>query len=740
MVIIEKSEESDVYIFHKGSENEIRLEWKLEEDDFPRHNPPFMLERDILSYVKDIDGILAITKGDDLDIVEKRYRGLNNVLARMLEENEGYILDIEAKCSEMDDYVNYECGRLLGEGGIDSMCSKTLEAVLPPIRNLVDCEWGYVMVYSEVFHVDDWWLKEGEYGLYPGVVVLYELWRLLNEEVEKTYNLFEKIGHKVEDVIPAHVSYRMKKRLERGEAIMQSEYNHPVYTVTGIRYHMGDNLSEDEKTEAAKQFLAGLKMGQKVVLVAEPDNPYDTKAIAAYIDYKCIGYIARENTDEVSALLDNNGQCDGVVERADSHVTLFISIPGAPTESIKKTVRPRQLPESPLGEGIRMPFSNDEKELQLIASRLVKMEVNNQNLREIIRLSSLYINFRKLSVCYDDTLWRDKISKMLYRILYGSRIPFPLLPEGNERKMAELIYELVYRAIGDMRSKKDHWPERVFLEHLERLRNNESVNQHLYKKYCNIFLEGKDFTDADKALVVSEHERLCGWLKGMKWIELRNPKDLKVMGSKVNYLGLSRQELYDLYSVLLLIEKLEMAMNADIAPQSIKIDSGKATQDGMPSAVEDVRIPSGAEAEENEIISKYDHFVKTVKDYHFARCPSVACLSEEQRGQLVRKIVCRSDKYGAYAIAMLCELEYDKWMMDNYTKTYPKLKGLSKKAICEHWMEALGLSNYRAMQGNYNLLRNPNSKEDTNIYHAREFTDIVHKDYLDIKESSKNDK
>ena len=151
-------------------------------------------------------------------------------------------------------------------------------------------------------------------------------------------------------------------------------------------------------------------------------------------------------------------------------------------------------------------------------------------------------------------------------------------------------------------------------------------------------------------------------------------------------------------------------------------------------------IDGNTTAEENEIISKYDHFVKTVKDYHFARCPSVACLSEEQRGQLVRKIVCRSDKYGAYAIAMLCELEYDKWMMDNYTKTYPKLKGLSKKAICEHWMEALGLSNYRAMQGNYNLLRNPNSKEDINIYHAREFTDIVHKDYLDIKESSKNDK
>ena len=598
MVINKKSEESDIYIFNAESENEIRLEWKPEDDGLPRNNPPFMLEKDILSYVKDIDGILAITKGDDLDIVEKRYRGLNNVLARMLEENEGYIWDIEVKCSDIGDHVGYECGRLLGEGGIDSPCSKSLESVLPPIRNLVDCEWGYVMVYGEVFHVDDWWLKEGKYGLYPGVVVLYELWRLLNAEVEKSYNLFEKIGHKVENVIPAHVSYRMRKRLERGKAIMQSEYNHPVYTVTGIRYHMGDNLSKDEGTAAAERFLAGLKMGEKIVLVAEPDNPFDTKAIAAYYDYKKvgyrkIGYIASVNTDEVSTFLDNDGQCEGVVERADNHVTLFISIPETPPVNTPKKVRPRQLPESPLGEYSRLPFTEDEHALQLIASRLVKMEVNNRNVHEIIRQSGFYIDFRKLSVCYDDALWRDKISKILYRILYGSRLPFPLLQKGNERKLAEITYELVYRAIGDMRSKKEHWPERVFVEHLERLRNDESVNKHLYKKYCDTFLDGKDFADADKELIASEHERLCSWLKRMKWCELRNPQDLNLMGSKVYDLGLSRQELYDLYGVLLLIEKLEKVMSYDVSPQSNAIDQqqteGKGKQLPIPKAINTIR-------------------------------------------------------------------------------------------------------------------------------------------------------
>ena len=554
MVIIEKTKESDIYIFHEGTEDEIKLEWKQEDDNMPRQNPPFMLEGDILSYVKEIEGILSVTKGDNLDIVEKRYRGLNNVLARIVVENEGYVWDIEVKCSEIGDCVSDECGRMLGKGGIDSSC-KSLETVLPPIKNLVDCEWGYVMVYGEVFHVRDWWLQEGKYGLFPGVVVLYELWMYLNIKVEEMYHLFEKIGHQVENITPAYLTYRMVERAKNGEAILKSELNHPIYTVTGIRYHMGDNLTSDEMTTAAERFLAGLKKGKKVVLVAEPDNPYDSKAIAAYIDYRQIGYIARENTDEVATLLDNNGQCEAVVERGDGHITLYISIPGAPNETVAEAVRPRLLPESPLGEGVRMPYADDEKTLQLVATRLIKTEVSKKNLNEIIRLANLYTPLRKLSICYDDTLWRDKISKMLYRILYGSSLPLPL--KEKERKTVEILYELVYRTIGDMRSTKEHWPEQVFIEHLNRLRDNENINNHLYRKYCDEFFDGKDFTEADNALVAKEYERLCGWLKKMKWKELRNPDNLQTMGLKVNHLGLSRQELYDLYSVLLLIEKLK---------------------------------------------------------------------------------------------------------------------------------------------------------------------------------------
>ena len=113
----------------------------------------------------------------------------------------------------------------------------------------------------------------------------------------------------------------------------------------------------------------------------------------------------------------------------------------------------------------------------------------------------------------------------------------------------------------------EHWPERVFEDHLERLRKDESVNCHLYRKYCDTFLSGKTFSEVDRTKIAEEHQRLYNWLKGMKWSELRNPQDLQAMGLKVNYLKLSRRELYDLYSVLLLIGKLQPLLKGVVTNQ-----------------------------------------------------------------------------------------------------------------------------------------------------------------------------
>ena len=341
------------------------------------------------------------------------------------------------------------------------------------------------------------------------------------------------------------------------------------FTVTGIRYQMGEHLNFEEKHVAATKFVDSLRIGQEVMLVFEPDNPVSpNKAIAVYINYERIGYIADEQCDLVHPLLNEQHRGKGTIVRKDRHVTFFITIPGASDN--QKVIRPRErvLPESPLGDSFRMPFTKSENALQLIAGTLLEMEVNKDNLPEIMQLTKLYVPLVKISICYEDNLWRSLILRKLEHLIDDRHL---LGMSDDNTKVMEVYCKQVRDAVGDMHRTDEHWPERVFINHLDTLKEDKSVNSHLYKKYCATFLDDKIFAEADKDKIASEYDRLCGWLRDLKWSELKNPKKLQEMGFRVNYLGLSRLELYDLYSVLLLIEKLETFL----------MENGNAQEEGV---------------------------------------------------------------------------------------------------------------------------------------------------------------
>ena len=193
------------------------------------------------------------------------------------------------------------------------------------------------------------------------------------------------------------------------------------FTVTGIRYQFPAELTYEERTEAAKQYVASLQKGTPVVLVAEPENPMDANAIAVYIDYERMGYIDKEETPMVHTLLDENQQCDALVERNDGHITLFLTIPGAAEKPHVMNSRPRILPPSPLGEEVRMPFTKAESTLQLVATRLLKTEPKQENLQQLLSLSARYVSLLKLSICHDDCVWLNSIRKKLDKVNLLSR-------------------------------------------------------------------------------------------------------------------------------------------------------------------------------------------------------------------------------------------------------------------------------------------------------------------------------
>lgn len=326
-------------------------------------------------------------------------------------------------------------------------------------------------------------------------------------------------------------------------------------TVTAIQFVLApDEPDREKRVEVAEAFLAGLEEGQEVLLKAEPMNPVDVNAVAAFMDYRQIGYLTKESAVKVEPLLDDKGQCKAVVKGSDNHLALFLTVPDVPEAKPSPILRERTLPESPLGLSVRLGIASDESREQLIASNLAEMEVTKENMPEILHLAELYLPLMNLSICYEDSLWLTEID----RKLDDARTRWQELGvEVEDAAMLSRIYDNVHEAAGDLHTTATHVPERIFRNHLDRLRQNKAITQPFFKKYCDTVLDGKDFCLADRNKMAAEQDRLLGWLKGMKWDELRDPDNLRMMGYRVNYLRLSRQELYDLYSVLLLIEKLK---------------------------------------------------------------------------------------------------------------------------------------------------------------------------------------
>jgi len=85
---------------------------------------------------------------------------------------------------------------------------------------------------------------------------------------------------------------------------------------------------------------------------------------------------------------------------------------------------------------------------------------------------------------------------------------------------------------------------------------DKKTRMPLYRKYCGTYLKAESFEDAGTTRKDTEYKKLAAWLDGIEWFELKNPKDLDKMAYQANYLNLSREELYDLYSVLMIMEKL----------------------------------------------------------------------------------------------------------------------------------------------------------------------------------------
>ena len=314
------------------------------------------------------------------------------------------------------------------------------------------------------------------------------------------------------------------------------------YEVTGVRYQMGDGLTMDEMTQKAKEFIRGLKNGTPLILMAEPYNPSHDDAIAVYMNYtRQVGYIKRESCKEVKQLLDADGQCDAVVSGNDGHVTFYVEIPNAPELIESPCEDTRKLPECPLPKGIGLSFSKEERSLEAVAKRLVKCEVSAVKADVLLDMAEKYMPLSRLSLCYEDDYWRDHVLKQLRKACKLK------LPQSQKDRLDELRLAL-HDTVGDFHRTHEHWQQKVFDNQLYLLKKQAESENGLFAIYEKYTHE----TKVDQTDIIAS---LAEWFEKMPHVELRNYKDHHSLAQRLNYMGVSRCELYDVYSAILLLDK-----------------------------------------------------------------------------------------------------------------------------------------------------------------------------------------
>ena len=313
------------------------------------------------------------------------------------------------------------------------------------------------------------------------------------------------------------------------------------YEVTGVRYQMGDGLTMEERTRMAEAFIRSLEVGTPVMLEAEPDNPKDCEAIAVYADVGRVGYVKRECCAEVRSLLDADGQGDAVVSGNDGHVTFFVEITGAPEQSVPLSTRERKLPECPLPQGLALAVSDKEHMLKVIATRLIKTDVTTDTAEAFAAKAEHYMPFSRLSLCYEDDYWRDHVLKLLRK---ACRLKLPL----HLKDRLEAMYGELQATIGDFHSIHKQWSQKVFDQQLEKLKKQAEGEDGLFARYEQ-YVQDASKVQPD---IIS---RLMGWFAGMPHVELCNYSDHARLAQRLNYMRVSRQELYEVYAAVLLLEK-----------------------------------------------------------------------------------------------------------------------------------------------------------------------------------------
>lgn len=128
---------------------------------------------------------------------------------------------------------------------------------------------------------NDYFTQEHLKSFYPGTIVggyYRTVYQIFDDLPDVEFDIVEMSNSKDSDIV---ISYT---------EILEEEF-----WVVGLRHH--------DYYDAFQEKAVGIKVGDRLELVKDPDNPHDHNAIAVFFKGKCVGYISRGETEDVSELL-----------------------------------------------------------------------------------------------------------------------------------------------------------------------------------------------------------------------------------------------------------------------------------------------------------------------------------------------------------------------------------------------------------------------------------------------------
>ena len=339
-----------------------------------------------------------------------------------------------------------------------------------------------------------------------------------------------------------------------------------IIPIVGMRFSkVFKGLTKDEATKKSEELLKGISKGERVVLMAENDNPVDPQAVISYMKGDFYGWVKAAQKNIVRLLIKDDQVVASYV--CGSHVTYFVEIETeGPLELHWEKLY--SMDTCPLNDRIVTSMPLDERRIAAEESEfrrlLAEVKRANLHLAEVSSCSDLDSNeVTKLRAAFMDCAERmveslgcslSRESELTMSFVATSLMMLVADPKSKEwggEKLEQLAEKAERKAADTTRDTG----EAIFNTMLDSALNDRVMfERYEHSKGCAI---GK--------MKVTQRRECAGelkeWLRTMTSLyDLLTPledKNWKELAAQIRYLALARTDLYSVMAAIALVKKLE---------------------------------------------------------------------------------------------------------------------------------------------------------------------------------------